>query len=57
MSGWMILWTILLTSGALGMVGLLLVVTVGAVSELRESLDELSSDPANAPAEESAVQT
>jgi hypothetical protein len=57
MSGWMILWTILLAGGALGMVGLLLVVTVGAVSELRESLDELSGDPANAPAEESTVQT
>jgi len=54
MSGWMILWTILLAGGALGMVGLLLVVTVGAVRELRESLDELSGDPANAPAEDPA---
>lgn len=49
MSGWMILWTILLVGGVIGMIGLLLVVTVGAVRELRESLNELSG---NAPADE-----
>jgi hypothetical protein len=43
MIGWMTLWTILLASGALGMVGLLLLVTVGAVRELKESLAELSA--------------
>lgn len=46
MNGWMILWTILLGGGVLGMIGLLLFVTVGAVRELRESLDELSGNAA-----------
>jgi hypothetical protein len=54
MNGWMILWTVLLAGGTLGMVGLLLVVTVGAVRELRESLDELSGDAANTATEEPA---
>lgn len=44
MTGWMILWTILLAGGTLGMVGLLLLVTVGAFRELKESLTELSAD-------------
>ena len=44
MNGWMILWTILLGGGVLGMIGLLLFVTVGAVRELHESLDDLSSN-------------
>jgi hypothetical protein len=57
MNGWMILWTVLLAGGVLGMVGLLLVVTVGAVRELRESLDELSGDAANAPADDTAAST
>ncbi|MGZ0170981.1 MAG: hypothetical protein ACKVHE_15610 [Planctomycetales bacterium] len=43
MTAWMTLWTILLAGGALGMVGLLLLVTVGAVRELKESLAELSA--------------
>jgi hypothetical protein len=42
MSGWMILWTILLAGGVLGMVGLLMFVTAGAVRELHESLGELA---------------
>ena len=44
MNGWMMLWTVLLGGGLLGMIGLLLFVTVGAVRELHESLDDLSSD-------------
>lgn len=41
MSNWMLLWITLLVAGAFGMVGLLLTVTVGAVSELRQTLAEL----------------
>lgn len=44
MTAWMTLWTIVLVGGALGMVGLLLLVTVGAVRELKESLADLSAD-------------
>ena len=47
MTAWMTLWTILLAGGALGMVGLLLLVTVGAVRELKESLAELSAGVAD----------
>lgn len=43
MNAWMTLWTILLAGGVLGMIGLLLFVTAGAVRELRESLNELSA--------------
>ena len=46
MTGWMTLWTIVLLGGGLGMIGLLLLVTVGAVRELKESLAELSADVA-----------
>ena len=42
MNGWMILWTVLLAGGAIGLVGLLMFVSVGAVRELKESLNELS---------------
>jgi len=44
MSGWMYLWITLLVAGTFGMVGLLLTVTVGAVSELRQMLDELQTE-------------
>ena len=44
MNGWMILWTILLAGGGVGMCALLLLVTVGAFRELRESLDDLSAE-------------
>lgn len=44
MNAWMTLWTIVLASGALGMIGLLLLVTAGAIRELKESLSELSAD-------------
>ena len=50
MTGWMTLWTILLVAGGLGMVGLLLLVTVGAIRELKESLSELREDVAEAAA-------
>lgn len=43
-SAWMILWTILLVGGFLGLVGLLLLITAGAVRELRESLSELNDN-------------
>jgi len=43
MTGWMALWTIVLVGGGLGMIGLLLLVTVGAIRELKESLAELSA--------------
>ncbi len=48
-SGWMILWTILIGAGFVGLLGLLLLITVGAVRELRESLSELND---NKPSEE-----
>jgi hypothetical protein len=44
MNAWMTLWTIVLIGGVLGMIGLLLLVTAGAVRELKESLAELSAD-------------
>ena len=44
MNAWMTLWTIVLIGGVLGMIGLLLLVTVGAVRELKEALAELSAD-------------
>ncbi|MDG2360059.1 MAG: hypothetical protein P8M20_10460 [Planctomycetaceae bacterium] len=44
MNAWMTLWTIVLIGGVLGMIGLLLLVTAGAVRELKESLAELSVD-------------
>ena len=44
MNAWMTLWTIVLAGGVLGMVGLLLLVTAGAIRELKESLAELSAD-------------
>jgi len=49
MNGWMILWSILLAGGAIGMVGLLLGVSIGAIAELKQTLAELSAaDPAAA---------
>lgn len=47
MTAWMTLWTILLVGGGVGMVGLLLLVTVGAIRELKESLVELSAGVAD----------
>lgn len=44
MNAWMTLWTIVLIGGVLGLIGLLLLVTVGAIRELKESLVELSAD-------------
>jgi hypothetical protein len=52
MTGWMTLWTIVLLGGGLGMIGLLLLVTVGAVRELKESLAELSADVADSSSSE-----
>jgi len=56
MTGWMTLWTILLAGGGLGMVGLLLLVTVGAVRELKQSLAELSAGVAETSEPETAQQ-
>lgn len=44
MTAWMTLWTILIVAGGLGMIGLLLGVTSGAVRELKETLAELSGE-------------
>ncbi|MDA0587120.1 MAG: hypothetical protein O2820_12180 [Planctomycetota bacterium] len=55
MTAWMTLWTILIVAGGLGMVGLLLGVTSGAVSELKETLAELSGEEAG-PETEGAAQ-
>jgi len=44
MTGWMTLWTILLITGVLGLIGLVFGVTLGAVRELKETLAELSSN-------------
>ena len=40
---WLIIWMTILAAGLVGMAGLLLVVGLGAVRELRQSLDELKS--------------
>lgn len=52
MTGWMTLWTILIIAGGVGMIGLLLGVSVGAVRELKETLAELSGDARDATATE-----
>lgn len=44
MNGWMVLWSGLLAAAVLGFLGLLLIVGVGAVRELRQTLDELRED-------------
>lgn len=44
MTGWMTLWTILIVAGGLGLIGLLLGVSAGAIRELKESLNELSEE-------------
>lgn len=49
MNYWMTLWTIVLAGGVLGMVGLLLLVTAGAIRELKESLADLSADITETP--------
>ncbi|MDA0807088.1 MAG: hypothetical protein O2983_16990 [Planctomycetota bacterium] len=54
MTAWMTLWTIVLVGGALGMVGLLLLVTAGAIRELKESLADLSADVAESPDSETS---
>ncbi|MBL6706055.1 MAG: hypothetical protein ISQ06_08085 [Planctomycetaceae bacterium] len=54
MTAWMTLWTIVLAGGALGMVGLLLLVTAGAIRELKESLADLSADVAEPSAPETS---
>ncbi len=56
MTAWMTLWTILIVGGGVGMVGLLLGVTSGAVSELKATLAELSGEEAGSQTE-SAVQS
>ena len=38
---WRVVWVAILGAGVLGMAGLLLVVGVGSVRELRQSLEEL----------------
>ncbi len=38
---WRVVWVAILSAGVLGMAGLLLVVGVGSVRELRQSLEEL----------------
>ena len=55
MTAWMTLWTILIVAGGVGMIGLLLGVTSGAVSELKETLAELSGEEAG-PETEGVVQ-
>jgi hypothetical protein len=55
MNAWMTLWTIVLAGGVLGMVGLLLLVTAGAIRELKESLAELSADVTETADSESAT--
>jgi hypothetical protein len=49
MTAWMTLWTILIVAGGLGMIGLLLGVTSGAVRELKETLAELSGERTESP--------
>ena len=49
MNAWMTLWTIVLTGSVLGLIGLLLLVTAGAIRELKESLAVLSVDVAESP--------
>ena len=44
MSGWMYLWITLVVAGTFGMIGLLLTVTFGAVTELRQMLAELQAE-------------
>lgn len=44
MQMWMTLWTIVLVAAAVGFLGLILGISVGAVSELKESLEELRAD-------------
>ena len=51
MSGWMYLWITLLVAGSFGMVGLLLTVTAGAISELQQMLRELQAEADEASAE------
>ena len=48
-SAWMMLWTVLLVGGFIGLVGLLLLITAGAIRELRESLSELNDDVNSTP--------
>lgn len=55
MNAWMTLWTIVLAGGVLGLIGLLLLVTAGAIRELKESLAELSADVTDTADSESAT--
>jgi hypothetical protein len=41
---WMTFWTIVLVAATVGFLGLILGVSVGAVRELKESLDDLRRD-------------
>lgn len=45
MNGWMILWTALLGITAVSFLGLVIVVGIGAIGELRETLDDLRDGP------------
>lgn len=44
MNGWMILWCGVLGFGILGFLTLILVVSVGAISELKLTLEDLRAD-------------
>lgn len=48
MTGWMTLWTIVFVTAVVGFVLLLLLVSVGAIRELRQTLNELREDAAAA---------
>ena len=42
-TSWQVLWLLMLAGGVVGMAGLLLLVSSGAIRELRQTLDELKA--------------